>query len=59
MWAMSAVKRSEVLVNGPEDRQQPGHVAQLTERRNHVVKKQLPPTEGRKGKLFFFSSREP
>ncbi|XP_075949129.1 myocardin isoform X2 [Anarhichas minor] len=45
---MSAVKRSEVLVNGPEDRQRPGHVAQLTERRNHVVKKQLPPTEGRK-----------
>ncbi|XP_056285110.1 myocardin isoform X4 [Pseudoliparis swirei] len=38
---MSAVKRSEVLGPGPEDRQQ-------TERRSHAVTKQLPPTEGRR-----------
>ncbi|XP_033467945.1 myocardin isoform X2 [Epinephelus lanceolatus] len=53
---MNAVKCSEVLVNGPEDRQCPGHLqratqghggaTRLTERRNHIVKKQLPSTEG-------------
>ncbi|KAM7371236.1 hypothetical protein PAMP_010724 [Pampus punctatissimus] len=42
--------------NGSEDRQCPGHpkraarghgdTGQLTETRNHVLKKQLPPTEG-------------
>ncbi|KAI3365391.1 hypothetical protein L3Q82_010472 [Scortum barcoo] len=53
---MNAVKCSEVRVSGPEDRLCPGHLqratqgrgeaARLTERRNHVLKKQLPSTEG-------------
>eukprot|EP00064_Thunnus_orientalis_P003475 superscaffoldBa00000283_g3484 len=53
---MNAVKCSEVCANGSEDRQCPGHLqravqghgdaGQLTETRNHVLKKQLPSTEG-------------
>lgn len=60
---MNAVKCAEVLVNGPEDRQCPGHLqratrghgdaARPTERRNHIVKKQLPSAEGQSGKLSF------
>ncbi|TNN81584.1 hypothetical protein EYF80_008030 [Liparis tanakae] len=45
---MSAVKRSEVLVPGPED-------SQRTDRRSHAVTKQLPPTEGRR--VVFLTSR--
>ncbi|XP_044033473.1 myocardin isoform X10 [Siniperca chuatsi] len=51
---MNAVECPEVLVNGPEDRQCPGHLqratqghgdaGQLMERTNHVLKKQLPST---------------
>ncbi|XP_042254349.1 myocardin isoform X9 [Thunnus albacares] len=53
---MNAVKCSEVCANGSEDRQCPGHLqravqghgdaGQLTETGNHVLKKQLPSTEG-------------
>lgn len=63
VWAMNAVKCSEVRVSGPEDRLCPGHLqratqgrgdaAQLTGRRNHVLKKQLPSTEG----IYLFSFR--
>nr|XP_046233190.1 myocardin isoform X4 [Scatophagus argus] len=52
---MNAVKCSEVLVNGPEDRHCPGHlqrssqghrdVGQLAERRNNGLKKHLPSKE--------------
>lgn len=61
MWAMNAVKCSEVLVNGPEDRQRSGHLqraaqghgdtGQLKERRNHALKKQLPSKEGQNGEF--------
>ena len=70
MWAMQAVKCSEVRVNGPEDGRCPGHLqraarghgdaGQLTERENHVSKKQLPSAGGQSGELrshfflFFF-----
>ncbi|XP_051272717.1 myocardin isoform X6 [Dicentrarchus labrax] len=53
---MNAVKCSEVLVSGPENRQCPGHLQRATqghgdaeqprETRNHLLKKQLPSTEG-------------
>ncbi|XP_040922581.1 myocardin isoform X5 [Toxotes jaculatrix] len=54
---MNAVKCSEIHNNGSEDRQCPGHLqraaqghgdtGQLTERRNHVLKNQLPSSEGK------------
>lgn len=61
MRAMQAAKCSEVRVSGPEDRQCPGHLqratqghsdaGQLTERENHVSKKQLPSAGGQSGEL--------
>lgn len=61
VWAMNAVKCSEVLVNGPEDRQRSGHLrraaqghgdtGQLTEWRNHALKKQLQSKQRQKGEF--------
>lgn len=61
MWAMNAVKCSEVPVDGPEDRQYSGHLlraarghgdtGQLGERRNHSLKERLPAKEGLNGQF--------
>lgn len=53
---MNAVERSDVLANGPKDRQASGHLqraaqghgdtGRLTDRRNHTLRKELPSKEG-------------
>lgn len=63
---MHAVKCSEICSNSPGDRQCLEHLqraaqghgdaGQLTERRNHVLKKQLPSTEGNNGELLYLFS---
>lgn len=59
---MNAVKHSEVLVHGPEERHCPGLLQRATQGYGDAgqLKKQLPSTEDHDGKsriyfLFFFS----
>lgn len=59
MWAMSAMKCSEVLVNGPEDRQSSVHLqrparghkgtGQLKEKQTHAQERHLLPEQGHSG----------
>lgn len=61
VWAMSAVKYSEVMVSGPGDRQCSGHLqrpvqggrdtGQLMKMRNHPLEKQLLSKKGQNGKF--------